>query len=305
VLESTERCGREVEVKRIPALIVSGFLGSGKTTLVQHLLRHAQAVGMRAAVVSNEFGELGVDRALLSEGGEALVELQGGCVCCQLSNELLNTLQMLWERFQPDQVIVETSGVALPGDVQLNFWREPVSEWISDDVVVVVVNAEQVLDGRDLDGTFAHQVNSADLVLLNKIDLIPAGEIGEVEARVRELEPEAAILRTVHSAVDPAVLFPPGPHELRGSRGASASPGVPHSHARFAAEEIIIEDGVEEAALAARFKALGALRVKGFVQAASGLRVVQGVGARVEFGPVTAVPPPELIGRVVVIRRRG
>jgi cobalamin biosynthesis protein CobW len=300
----TERCDREVEVKRIPALIVSGFLGSGKTTLVQHLLRRAQAAGMRVAVVSNEFGELGIDRALLSEGGEVLVELQGGCVCCQLSNELLNTLQMLWERFQPDQVIVETSGVALPGDVQLNFWREPVSEWISDDLVVVVVNAEQVLEGRDLDGTFAHQVNSADLVLLNKIDLVPAGAIGEVEARVRELEPEAAILCTVQSAVDPAVLFPPGPLELRSNRGASPAPVVPHSHAHFAAEEIFIEDGVEEAALAARFKALGALRVKGFVRAAGGLRIVQGVGARVEFSPVPVAPPTELIGRVVVIRRR-
>jgi cobalamin biosynthesis protein CobW len=301
----TERCDREVEVKRIPALIVSGFLGSGKTTLVQHLLRRAQAAGMRAAVVSNEFGELGIDRALLSEGGEALVELQGGCVCCQLSNELLNTLQMLWERFQPDQVIVETAGVALPGDVQLNFWREPVSEWISDEVVVVVVNAEQVLQGRDLDGTFMHQVNSADLLLLNKIDLIPAGAIGKVEAHVRQLEPDAAILCTVHSAIDPAVLFPPGPCELRGKRSASPSLVVPHSHADFVAEEIVVEDGVEEAVLAERFRALEALRVKGFIRGASGLRIVQGVGARVEFGPVPVAPLAELIGRVVVIRRRG
>lgn len=292
-------------MKRIPALIVSGFLGSGKTTLVQHLLRYAQAAGTRAAVVSNEFGELGIDRALLSEGGEALVELQGGCVCCQLSNELLNTLQMLWEKFRPDQVIVETSGVALPGDVQLNFWREPVSEWISDDVVVVVVNAEQVLEGRDLDGTFAHQVNSADLLLLNKIDLVPAGAIREVEARVREVEPDAVVLHTVHCAVDPAVLFPPGPRELDGNRRASPPPVVPHSHTDFAAEEIVVEDGVEEAVLAARFKALGALRVKGFVRAASGLRIVQGVGVRVQFSPVPVAPPTELIGRVVVIRRRG
>jgi G3E family GTPase len=87
--------------------------------------------GTRVAVVSNEFGELGIDQALLGDGGEAFVELEGGCVCCKLSDELLETLQMLWERVRPERVIVETSGVALPSEVQLSFWREPVSRWVS------------------------------------------------------------------------------------------------------------------------------------------------------------------------------
>ena len=116
--------------QRIPVLVVSGFLGSGKTTLVRHLLREAQGSGARVAVISNEFGALGIDQALLGDGGEAFVELEGGCVCCQLTNELRDTLQMLRERVQPDRVIVETSGVALPSDTQLQFWREPVSAWV-------------------------------------------------------------------------------------------------------------------------------------------------------------------------------
>ena len=94
--------------KHIPVLVVSGFLGSGKTTLVSHLLREAQANGRRIAVVSNEFGALGIDQALLGQGGEAYVELEGGCVCCQLSDELVKTLQMLRERVHPDGVIIET-----------------------------------------------------------------------------------------------------------------------------------------------------------------------------------------------------
>jgi G3E family GTPase len=81
--------------KRIPVLVVSGFLGSGKTTLVSHLLKEAQATGARLAVVSNEFGALGIDQTLLGQGGEAYAELEGGCVCCQLSDELVKTLQML------------------------------------------------------------------------------------------------------------------------------------------------------------------------------------------------------------------
>ena len=159
--------------KRIPVLVVSGFLGAGKTTLVRHLLHDAQRTGVRVAVISNEFGSLGIDRALLGEGEAAYVEIEGGCVCCQLSDTLLDTLQMLWERVHQDRIIIETSGVALPFDTRLDLWREPVSAWVDDDMAVVVVNAEQLMEARDLEGTFEDQVSSADLLLLNKIDLIP------------------------------------------------------------------------------------------------------------------------------------
>ncbi len=174
---------------RVPVVVVSGFLGSGKTTLVRHLLAAAQRSGRRAAVVSNEFGELGIDGALLNRAGDDYVELSGGCVCCRLSDELVETLQMLRERANPDLVIIETSGVALPFDVQLNFWREPIADWIETDVTVIVVNAEQLANGRDLDGTFAQQVSSADLLLLNKLDLVAAQAIPELEAALREIEP--------------------------------------------------------------------------------------------------------------------
>ncbi|MDP7572608.1 MAG: GTP-binding protein, partial [Myxococcota bacterium] len=157
----------------VPVLVVSGFLGSGKTTLVRRLLADAQANGVRVAVVSNEFGELGIDAALLGTLDEDYVELRGGCVCCKLSDQLVDTLQMLRERADPDRIVVETSGVALPYDTQLNFWRDPVRTWIADDAAVVVVNAEQLRSGRDIEGTFEQQVTSADLLLLNQIDRVP------------------------------------------------------------------------------------------------------------------------------------
>ncbi len=289
--------------RRVPALLVSGFLGSGKTTLVRHLLADARAQGLRLAIVSNEFGELGIDRALLGGGDETFVELGGGCVCCQLSDELVVTLERLRERVDPDRIVIETSGVALPYDVQLNFWREPVARWIGDDVTVVVVNAEQLASGRDLAGTFEDQVSSADLLLLNKIDLVPESALPELEARLRELEPEAPILRARHARVSPELLFPPALDQARVARRARAA-GTPHSHEEFQAHVLEFEPGLRSDTILRRIAAEGALRAKGFVATDEGPRVVQGVGARIEIAPTDGAPPPELIGRVVVIRRR-
>ena len=289
--------------KRIPVLVVSGFLGSGKTTLVRHLLREAQRTGVRVAVVSNEFGALGIDKALLGEGEEAYVEIEGGCVCCQLADTLLDTLQMLWERVRPDRIIVETSGVALPFDTQLNLWREPVSAWVEDDMAVVVVNAEQLMEGRDLEGTFEDQVSSADLLLLNKIDLIPPEALGQVEAMLHALAPETPTVQSIQGIVDPTVLFPPDPTGIRSQRRTPHPEPLPHQHDMFYAQEISIEAGIEPDVLSERLRHLGTLRAKGFVQTSQGLRLVQGVGRRIELTEVTLLPPPALFGRVVVITK--
>jgi cobalamin biosynthesis protein CobW len=293
--------------RRVPALLVSGFLGSGKTTLVRQLLADAHAKGLRLAIISNEFGELGIDRALLGGGDETFVELGGGCVCCQLSDELVQTLERLREKIDPDRIVIETSGVALPYDVQLNFWREPVSRWLGEDVTVVVVNAEQVAEGRDLEGTFEDQVSSADLLVLNKIDLVPEAALDGIEARLRAIEPEAPILRARHAAVSLDLLFPPGLEAARAARrerAARAADAVhAHDHEAFETDVLELEAGLDADTLLRRVESEGALRAKGFVQTDVGLRVLQGVGARIELSVPEATPPVDLIGRVVVIRR--
>ena len=257
------------------------------------------------AVVSNEFGALGIDQALLGEGGEAFVELEGGCVCCQLSDELRDTLQMLRERVQPDRVIVETSGVALPSDTQLQFWREPVSTWVEDDVAVVVVNAEQLVEGRDLQGTFEDQVSSADLLLLNKIDLTPAADLDWLDAMLRDMAPDTPVLHACHGEVEPALLFPPDPDGLRWRRRTTGKSSTPHHHEAFDTCEIAVADGVDPEELLCRLRRLGMLRAKGFVRTANGLQLLQGVGRRLELLEPSSAPPERLVGRVVVIRRAG
>lgn len=286
---------------KIPALVVSGFLGSGKTSLVRHLLAQAVAEGLRIAVVSNEFGELGIDRELLGRGGEAFVELEGGCVCCELSDDLVETLQQLRDRVDPDRIVVETSGVALPFDTQLNFWREPVSEWIGDDMAVVVVSALQVVEKRDLEGTFTDQVSSADLVVLNQVDLVEASVLPRIEDHLREIEPEAPIVRCEHGGLDTRLLFPldrPAPNR------DSPPPKPPHhTHERFVSDSIVVEAGLDPAQVEELLHQPGLLRAKGFVETRNGMQLVQVVGRRIEWTPSEAPSDPELRNRVVLIRR--
>jgi cobalamin biosynthesis protein CobW len=288
---------------RVPALLVSGFLGSGKTTLVRRLLRDALERGLRLAIVSNEFGEVGIDRALLGGGDETFVELGGGCVCCRLSDELVTTLERLRERVSPDRVLIETSGVALPYDVQIHFYREPLARWIGEDTTAIVVNAEQLAAGRDLDDTFEDQVTSADLLILNKIDLVAPEELPRLEARLRELEPEAPIVRARYGEVPPDLLFPPSAADVARRAERAERARAPHSHEEFRAEIRDFAPGLLPAAIAESLRAERALRAKGFVETAEGLRLVQGVGPRIELVVPDAAPPRELVGRVVLIRR--
>lgn len=291
--------------RRVPVLLVSGFLGSGKTTLVRWLLADAQRRGVRVAVITNELGELGIDGALLASAQDDAVEIAGGCICCRLSDTFVETLERLQQRVHPDRVIVETSGVALPYETQLQLWREPVARWIGEDVAVVVVGAEQLAAGVGGDDLFAQQVSSADLLVLNQLDRVPASEIPGLESRLRALEPEAPILRAAFARVEPDLLFPPDPAGLRAARRERATAPPPHTHEQFDVEEIALEPGLASAVLQARLRALGALRIKGFVETMEGLRVVQGVGARVELALADAAPPRALLNRAVVIRRRA
>ncbi len=286
---------------RVPVLVVSGFLGSGKTTLVRRLLDDAIARGVRVAVVSNELGALGIDRALLGGGDERYVELEGGCVCCELSDELIEVLETVRREVAPDRIVIETSGVALPYETQLSLWRPPVADWAGDDMAAVVVNAEQLAAGRDLGETFEQQVSAADLLVLNQVDRVPDEALPGLEATLAEIEPDAPVVRTVHGVLDLALLEPP-PLDASARSARRAAGPHPHHHEPFEAIGIEVETGIDPAALAARLRELGAVRAKGFVETAAGVRLVQGVGRRIELEPAEA-PAGIPLGRVVVIRR--
>jgi len=293
--------------QRIPALVVSGFLGSGKTTLVRHLLEQAQRDGVRVAIVSNEIGELGIDRALLGGGGEAFIELEGGCVCCELSDDLVETMQRLYDEVKPDRIVIETSGAALPFDTQLNFWREPIQDWVGDDMAVVVVNAEQLREQRDLEGTFEDQVHSADLLVLNKIDLIEPRELPGIEERLRGIEDEAPVVRATRGRVETGLLFPPDPTQP--DRTGPTPDHPDHHHEHFSTEIWTLPAEMTREALEQRLLGDEALlRAKGFVrlpETGDALQLVQLVGRRLEIEPTDLNPPEASCGKLVLISRSG
>lgn len=295
----------------IPCLVVSGFLGSGKTTLVRHLLDQAQSEGSRVAFVSNELGELGVDQAMLGGGEEAFVELAGGCVCCELNDELYDTLILLKEQVDPDRIVIETSGVAIPHDVQITFWQPPIRDWVSEEAVVVVVNAEQLAEGTELKGTFEEQLESADLIVLHKVDLVDPDSIESLKELASTYNPGTPTVSATYGRVDPRLLLAErGPRaEAPTACGHDSHDDCDHvhdhvhDHERFESFEVAVAPGQDAAAVEAVLRAHGALRTKGFVMLDSGPALVQGVGRRIEITPPPGPVSPERLGRVVVIRR--
>lgn len=290
---------------KVGVLIVSGFLGSGKTTLVRHILLEAQQRGIRVGVVSNEFGELGIDAALLGSGEQRFVELAGGCICCELSDELVETLTLIRERVDPAWIVIETSGVALPFETQLNLYRPPVNSWVGDEAVVVVVDACQLQDGPDESGIFDTQVSGADLLLLHKIDAVSPELLPSLQENLQARAVDVPILQASFGNVSIDLLFPEGPRLQRIEPAEhDHTHAHTHLHTAFDAKEIFIESGLSPDIILEKLGELKCLRIKGFVHTTEGPRIVQGVGRRIELQELgDLVVAPELWGRVVTISK--
>jgi G3E family GTPase len=181
--------------ERLPVTIVTGFLGSGKTTLVNHILANRQ--GVRAAVLVNEIGELGIDNDLIIASDGGTIELSNGCICCSINNDLLNSIVQVLSRAEPvDHLIVETSGVADPLPVALTFLRSEFRGAVRLDAIVATADAEQ-FSLELFDGVAArNQLRHADAILLNKSDRVGLERLDHVEAMLRAVNPEARVVRT-------------------------------------------------------------------------------------------------------------
>ncbi|GAA0535017.1 G3E family GTPase [Rhizomicrobium palustre] len=203
---------------RIPVTLLTGFLGSGKTTILNHLLQHPALAN--ALVIINEFGEIGLDHALLVHTNEdVVVEMSSGCLCCTIRGDLSKTLREAPWRFARngkrwfERVVIETTGIADPVPVMHTLMMDPKVETLYRlDGVITTVDAATALTTLDRQFESIKQAAVADMLLLTKTDLTSSETTEFVEARLHELNPAAPIVRTTQGAVDPALLFGTGLH---------------------------------------------------------------------------------------------
>jgi G3E family GTPase len=186
----------------IPVTVITGFLGAGKTTLLNRILTEKH--GKRIAVIENEFGEVGVDHQLVIQSDEEIFELNNGCICCRVRGDLIRILAKLQQRRDKfDQVLIETTGMADPGPVAQTFFTDDeVKEGFRLDGIVTVVDAKHVGLHFDDMREVREQIGFADVILLNKTDLLPPAELEKTEARIRKMNPVAKLYRTKDASID-------------------------------------------------------------------------------------------------------
>jgi G3E family GTPase len=184
----------------IPVTIITGFLGSGKTTLLNHILSNQD--GLKTAVLVNEFGEIGIDNELLVTTGEDMVELSNGCICCTINNDLVEAVYKILERPEKiDYLVVETTGLADPLPVALTFLGTDLRDLTRLDSIVTVVDAENFSIDLFNSQAAENQIAYADIILLNKSDLVDEADLDLLEVRVRDMRPGARLLRSVKGQV--------------------------------------------------------------------------------------------------------
>lgn len=280
-------------ISPLPVTIIGGYLGSGKTTMVNHLLRHAD--GLRLAVLVNEFGQLPIDEDLIEAQDDDIISIAGGCVCCSFGSDLTAALIDLAKLDPaPDHLLIESSGVALPGAIVgtvslLNEYRV--------DGVVILADAETVrtqASSKYMSDTVLRQISDANIVVLNKTDLVDAAQIETLREWLHEQNSGARIIEASHSVVHPSAvmgsfLVKPGPSEHH------------HNMQNLQTETLIPEGRVDTDALARELAedTAGLIRAKGFATSRSGQKMlIQVVGNRWQ----TSEAPAHMDDGIVCLR---
>ena len=192
---------------KIPVTVLTGYLGAGKTTLLNRIL--SEPHGKKFAVIVNEFGEIGIDNELVVNADEEVFEMNNGCICCTVRGDLVRIIDGLMRRKGKfDAIIVETTGLADPAPVaQTFFMDEQVGAKTKLDAVVTVADAKWLKDRLKDAPEAKNQIAFADVILLNKTDLVTPAELAEIEARIRGINPYARLHRTERAKIDIAEVL--------------------------------------------------------------------------------------------------
>jgi G3E family GTPase len=265
---------------RTPITLITGPLGSGKTTLLRHILATRPA---KIAIVMNEFGEIAIDTKVIEGKNVRIAELGGGCVCCSLLGEFEAAVTEIIKKVAPEMIIVETTGLAEPEALVFNI-QEALPQCRLDGVVSVI-DADMLVRFPELGHTTRLQIEGADILLLNKIDLVNFAEIEPLEAKLREINRTAAIVLTERCRIDPELLF--GIPQARGRKIASPQ----HQHQpefesfAFGSDKTFSRDCFE------RFVGglpANVIRAKGFIRFSNDAHLFNFVAGRWELEPFEA-----------------
>ena len=189
-------------------LLLSGFLGAGKTTLLKRILNWETDLSDTVVLV-NEFGNVGIDGALLEGAGSDVVELTSGCICCTLSNDLKQSLIRIQNEFSPRRIFIESSGVADPTAVLPVIESSPLTETMRLDKIVTVLDADFWEARENFGPLFYKQLETANLILLNKVDLVTSTDVPRYLEEIHNEFPGCQVIPTVRCNIDPSTLWSP------------------------------------------------------------------------------------------------
>ena len=279
--------------------LIFGFLGSGKTTLVRRLLE-ARAGSQPMAVIVNEFGDVGVDGAILEGRDIDMIQLTSGCLCCTLKGSLLNAVEELRDKAGIEHTVIEATGLAHPEEMVESFSEPVIRSTIAIGPFVTVVDASKFLLLRDMLGEFyLSQIAYAELILLNKVDLLSGERLEVVREAVREINPQAALLTTTQCDMDVELVLDAVAGldlPLAGGHGAHGAHG-PHDHAEF--DSLVCDTGGEatRAQVEGFFGGLppAVLRAKGFMSIGGQPCLVQFSAGQLDITPADRLRVQQMV----------
>lgn len=276
---------------KLPVTVIGGYLGAGKTTLINHLLRNAN--GRRLAVLVNEFGELSIDEDLIEAEEDGLMSISGGCVCCAYGSDMIGVLEDIRDADPPfDNILLEASGVALPASIMVTVG---LVQGLRGDATVVLADTEQIRKNarhKFLSDTILNQLAQADIILMTKPDLVDDATRDAVREWLTEQAPKTRIIEAPQNGIAPEAVIGAVPF------AAQLTQAPTQTHVSFASTVLEPSGAIDAEALANRLAQDPSItRAKGFVQTPKGMALIHIVGHRAE---VEEAMPPQRVGVVCI-----
>jgi len=326
-MEKEIQSGAVVKPAPIPITVIAGFLGAGKTTLLNYILTAEH--GRRIGVLVNDFGSINVDAELITDVSDEMITLANGCICCMIRMDLIQAvLKMAEQPDRPEQIVIESSGVADPAGIVKSFLEPEIWGMVQLDAVVTVVDAEQSLDLPYQEARLARaQVVGGDLILLNKVDLVDAEKLAQVHGWINSIRPGVQVFETTQARLPMEILLGTGAAGAKQSEEQSepelgvhvhkVSTGNAHDHDHDHGHELLFDTWTYTSEVPLQMVLVQELlkhlpstlfRVKGFVYAIEepeSRMVVQLVGRRATVTPTRTWGTEQPQARLVFISRHG